>query len=239
MKKVSFKNGVFSVVIKWIDYEKVDCLKKENLNKFLLREIMESERNALETHLADCSDCRFYLTELYAEREFFAAPIALKEKAKQIPSEKEKAANPFFSFFTTWQKAFAVASFAVLFGLVGFWVWNNEQVQTVNDKDVMRNGEETSENSTKLLSPENNANLTSEEIEFKWGKISDAISYILIISDEKGDIVFEKQTKVENINVKTAAANLVSAKQYFWYVRTKFVDGKITETEPRKFTFKK
>ncbi len=220
-----------------MDYEKVNCLKQENIVNFLAGEGTESERISVETHLAGCRDCRLNFTNLYAnkEEEFYTAPAYLKEKAKNLP-QKEKVAKPFFSFIFTRQTAFAMASFVVLFSLVGFWVLNSTQIQ-IDNSDVFRQGGQNS-NTPILLSPENNASLLSEEIEFKWQKLDGANSYILIVSDEKGDIVFEKQTKEESLNVKGAKAKLTSDKHYFWYVRAKFIDGKITETSPRKFTFK-
>lgn len=217
----------------------MNCLKKEQLNNFLAGEGTEKERNEIENHLADCSDCRLQMISFSKSEseEIFPASKSLKEKAKRLPKkEKARATSSFFSFLFTRQTAFALASFVVLFSLVGFWYWNSE---IDNDNtDVLRQGENNS-NIPIILSPKNNANLSGEEITFSWKKLANISSYVLIISDEKGDIVFEKQTNDESLNVKVSESGLVSEKQYFWYVRAKYGNGKITETSPQKFTFKK
>lgn len=214
----------------------MNCLEQQKINSYLAGEGTAETRDKIETHLANCAECRLNLTQNYAENpeEFFPAPKYLKEKAKLLP-KKGKQTEPFFSFLFTRQTAFAMASFVVLFSFIGFWVWSNDSGGTGDD--VLRQGEQTAE-SLKLLTPQINAELSGKEIEFGWEKQANANSYVLIVSDEKGDIVFQKQTREQNLNVKTSEAKLIPGKQYFWYVRAKSIDGKISETSPQKFTFK-
>jgi hypothetical protein len=106
----------------------------------------------------------------------------LKERAKRLPKKQKTATNSFFSFLWTKQTAFAMASLVVLFSLIGLWFFGNIGEIKPDSTDVLRQGGQNS-NIPTLLSPEHNTNLTGEEILFKWQKVAEANSYVLIVSD--------------------------------------------------------
>ncbi len=216
----------------------MNCQKEQNLKNFLVGKITDAEREVMEIHLADCPDCRFALTKLHVEKneKIFLAPNKLKETVKNLPKNENNWESP-FGFPWKWQSGFAVAGFVVLFSFVGFWFWNTAQFQNSDGEDILRQGK-VSSNTPKLLFPEVNANLTGAKIDFNWKQIEGVNSYILIVSDKKGDIIFQKRTKVESLSINSSEAKLISGKYYFWYIRAKFIDGTITESIPRKFTFK-
>ncbi len=216
----------------------MNCTNEQDLKKFLAGDGVEAEREAVETHLADCSECRFRLSDLYTEKnkDVFYVPAKLKEEAKALPGKAEKTESV-GSFLWKWQTGFATLGFVILFGFIGFFVWNGGESQNDGGDDVLRQGRQNLD-SLKLLSPKDNANINVAKIDFDWEKAEDLSVYTLIISDEKGDIVFEKQTKDEGMSVTDSESKLVAEKYYFWHVRAKFIDGRIAESASRKFTFK-
>jgi hypothetical protein len=105
--------------------------------------------------------------------------------------------------------------------------------QTSDSGEVLRNGA-TDKNSIKLLTPENNANISGENIEFRWSEIQSAKNYTLVISDEKGDIFKEISTEKTQLETSISALGLVKEKRYFWHVKAKTADGLTSESESRK-----
>ncbi len=221
-----------------------NCPTQDNLREFLVGEMPPSEKETLELHLADCADCRQNLVAVFVakaeETETFKTPKPLTETIKNLPASKSKANSlSFFSF--AWlgkyrlQTAFA-AILLVCFGFAGFYFLRNQT--TSNSDDVLRNGA-ANKDLIKLLAPEDSVVVKGSFVEFEWEKVSDASSYILIISDEKGDIIFQEQTKQTKFNFGRAYPSKRVNKQdkSFWYVQAKLIDGKIIESTPRKIFF--
>jgi hypothetical protein len=179
----------------------------------------------------------YFHTEAAAAKETFVAPESLKEKAKRLPKH-EKPASSFFRFFPSRQAAFALAASLVLVSLIAFVAWRAQRIpqQTPSD-DTLRQGGQKAAAAPQLLSPDDGANITGNTIEFRWSGVAGANTYTVVLSDEKGDIISERQTKQGQLTINTSELNLSVGKRYFWHVRAKFADGLTTETEPRKFVF--
>jgi hypothetical protein len=216
-----------------------NCPTQTEFSSFISRETAKDEREKIESHLADCAECRSGLALMFGENgEDFTAPASLKEKVKNLSAEESKAdAASFFSF--DWLKTnrlpLAFASvLTVCFAFAGFYVL---QDQTPPDTaDVLRNGASKNDSFT-LLAPEDGANLADEKITFRWSELPGVKNYTLILSDEKGDIVREISSEKPFVETPLSGIGLIKNKRYFWYVRAKFADGLTAESESRRLIF--
>jgi len=213
-----------------------NCLPQNNFSSFLSGAISADERDTFELHLADCADCRSNLALMFSETpENFTAPDLLKEKVKNLPAKESKANSAtFFSLdwlkINRFQTGFA-AMLIVCCGLFGVYVWQNQAPQ--NSDDVWRNGS-GNKNSVQLLTPENEAKISAEKIEFRWSEMPNAKSYTLVLSVKKGDIIKEISTEKPQVETTVSALSLTKETHYFWHVRIKFTDGLTAESATRK-----
>lgn len=209
-----------------------NCPTQNNPELFLSSEMLPNEKETLELHLAECADCRRNLALIFSkkanETETFETPKSLIETVKNLPPKESKSA--FFSY--SWLKI-AFASVLVLgVAFVGFYVL---QKPPVSSDDVLRN-DAVNRNSFELLAPENNANISGENIEFRWSAMQNAKNYSLVVLDEKGDILKEISTEKTQIQTSISALNLTKEKHYFWHILVKFADGTVAESENRKIS---
>jgi len=78
---------------------------------------------------------------------------------------------------------------------------------------------------TKILNKENS---------FNWNKVEDASSYLFIILDEDGKILYEKKTKSTSFSADLAKLTMTTAKCYYWQV---LVNGDKARTSERHCIF--
>jgi len=216
------------------------CPAQNGLEKFLLSEMPENQKDTLELHLAECAVCRRGLALMFSENaestEIFETPASLIETAKNLPERKSKA-NAARGFSFDWFKtnrlriAFAAAVLLVCFGVFGIYVVQFRQKPDADD--VLRNGA-ANKNSVKLLAPETDWEISGEKIEFRWSETPNAKKYTLVLSDEKGDLFKEISTEKTQIETTASALGLTKEKRYFWHVKVKSTDGLTSESETRK-----
>lgn len=218
-----------------------NCPTQNNLEIFLSGAMPANKGETLELHLADCADCRRNLALMFGEKasnaENFAAPAALPEKVKNLPSQESQAQinkssfNPFaWLKINRLQVAFATILIGC-FGLVGFYFLQSRQ--TSNSDDVLRK-DDSNKNLLKLLAPEESANPADEKIEFRWSSLPNAKNYTLVLSDEKGDIIKEISSTQTTIETSISELGLTKDKRYFWHIKAKLTDGSVIESESRK-----
>ena len=215
------------------------CPSQNNLQDFLADKMLEKERDKIESHLADCADCRRNLALMFSEknteREVFETPKSLIETVKNLPNRQAKANSAsFFSFawlkINRLQVAFSMVVI-LSFGFLGFYVLQNRQIS--NSEDVLRN-DTSNKNSLKLFAPENEANLSADKIEFRWSEMPNAKKYTLVLSDEKGDIIKELSTEKTQIETTISDLGMVKENRYFWHIKAKLTNGLFSESETRK-----
>lgn len=209
-----------------------NCPTKNNPGIFLSSEIPPNEKETLELHLAECADCRRNLAFIFSEKtnetETFETPKFLVETVKNLPPKESKSA--FFSL--GWLKIAFASAMVLSFAFIGFYFL---QKLLVSSDDVLRN-DTVNRNSFELLAPENNANISGENIAFRWSAIPNAKNYTLVVSDEKGDILKELSTEKTQIETSISALNLTKEKHYFWHIRIKFTDGTTAESDNRRIS---
>lgn len=214
------------------------CLTTEIKRAFLADELSIEQREMAETHLAACRACRHQVANLFSDgTEIFSAPNSLKQRAKQIPFGQEKR-NFFASFFAYFQQPVAIAATVVLLvavSSIAFFVLRETQPTQNSQQEKFRKG--NSSNKLQLLSPNANAKISTEQIEFRWAKVVNAKDYTLIVLDEKGDIVGQETTTQESLSFN--ASTLEKGKSYFWFVKAKLPDGTTTDSDTAKFVFVK
>jgi hypothetical protein len=222
-----------------------NCPNKDNLYFFLVGEISEKEKGEIELHLAGCADCRRDLSALFSESvnnsQNFKTPESLVEEVKKIPEKEadvekdgktstQTVSAPWYSMRFV-QVVFA-SSLIFLLGIFGIYLLQIQPDKT--PEDILRNGS-SNKNSIQLVSPENDNDISDGKISFSWLKIADAKNYTLILSDEKGDIVKEIKTEMQNVEASVSELDLMAGKHYFWQIKATFADGSVSESETRKF----
>jgi hypothetical protein len=217
---------------------KNECLTTEIKRAFLAYELSIEQREMAETHLAACRACRRQLANLFSEGpEIFSAPDSLKQKAKQIPPQEKR--NFFAAFLAYFQQPVSVAATVVLLvavSVIAFFVFR-EMLPTQNSQQEKFRKGNNSSNKLQLLSPDANAQISNEQIEFRWAEAANAKDYTLIVLDEKGDIVAQQTTNQESFSLN--ASSLEKGKSYFWFVKVKFPDGTTIDSNAAKFVFVK
>lgn len=218
----------------------MNCIRLDGIERFLDGAGRVSERDAIEHHIAGCADCRTNLTNVHAasKKEFFQAPPDLIKTVKQLP-KKETARVSFFSFFADHRASFALGmGLVVVVGLFSFWAFESDNDGLGAGADTLRHGTQNT-NLPSLFKPEDKAVLATDRIEFTWRQLNGLLFYKLVISDRKGDIIFQKDTKQNRLTINASEAKLMTGNHYFWYISAKFIDGRLAVTPPRKFSFKK
>ncbi|GEM_PF-3463522 len=223
------------------------CFTKETKIAFLSDALPYEVRENAESHLASCRACRHQMVILFEEsnqddKPFFT-PETLREKAKQIPlqetSEKKSVFNAFFAFFRQ-PLAITVGGAALLFiSLAMFFVLREQITSSQNsEREKFRQGN-SSTNKIELLSPSANAQISTEQIEFRWSVFPNAKGYTIYVLDEKGDIITEQTTDKESFSLAVSTFRLTKGKHYFWFVKAKLADGIIKDSDTMKFTILK
>ncbi len=224
-----------------------NCPSKDELYLFLKEETSTEQRDEIELHLAKCANCRqnlsFTFSESFSELQDVKAPKKLVEQVKELPNKNlnlsqngktESNKNNSVPWYrrNLLQIAFA-ASLLIFAGIIGVYVLQFQNNSPSDD--VLRNGS-TNKSIIQLLIPENNAEISAEEIKFTWSEIDEAKNYTLVLSDEKGDIIKEIKTDAPSIEKSFSEIGISQGRNYFWQVKAKLKDGLSSESETRKFS---
>jgi len=223
------------------------CLTSETKTAFLSGELPVNMRETVEAHLASCRACRHQLAILFEEskqtNEPLSAPDLLKKRAKQIPEqtavEKQNFFNAFFAFFQQPLTITVSVASLLLISLATFFVLREQSPTSQNSqREKFRQGSDAT-NRLELLSPTANAQITTEQIEFRWSRFPNAKSYTLYVLDEKGDTITELNTEKESLSPGISTIGLTKGKYYFWFVKAKLADGITKDSDTLKFTLVK
>lgn len=220
-----------------------NCLTTETKRAFLADELSTERRETAEVHLSDCSACRRQISIMLSEiktEETLPLPESLKQKAKQIPlrqtSEKQNFFTTFLAFF---QKPAAVAAGVVLLIALASIAFIALREKNPLQKDEKFRQGNSSANKPQLLSPISDSSIETTKIDFRWSKVINALSYTVVVLDEKGDILFQKSTTQESLSMDAAALNLANSRHFFWFVRVKLADGTTSNSDSSKFSLQK
>ena len=85
---------------------------------------------------------------------------------------------------------------------------------------------ETGVGTPRIVFPSDGALLKREDIEFRWQKFPDALSYEVSILTAAGDIVLTRQTEQTALQLSTSDTQLLSGSKYFVSVRAHVGEGK-------------
>lgn len=222
-----------------------NCLTTEIKRAFLADELSNERREIAETHLSECGACRRQMAMMLSEiktEEALPLPESLKEKAKRIPAQQITEKPDFFTaIFAYFKQPVAVAASIVL--LLAFasiaYLALKEKVPTHNSQEEKFRQGNTTSIKPELLSPATDSAINTGEMEFRWSKVINALSYTLIILDEKGDIIAQQTTKNENFSLNVSALNSTNNKHFFWFVRVKLADGTTANSDTAKLLFTK
>ncbi|MEZ5346458.1 MAG: zf-HC2 domain-containing protein [Pyrinomonadaceae bacterium] len=219
------------------------CLNKKKLHLFLAGETSTTDKEEVESHLAECAVCRrevsAFLSENKPDQKTFETPVDLLKKVKNLPKERaddslrRDSSSPWFKW-NFLQVAFA-AGLLACFGFFGIYYLQLQQTPTRDD--TFRHGS-SSQNRISLSFPIDNSELTAEDAVFRWGKIEEAKNYTVVFSDEKGDIIRVVTTDKTELSGRISEFDLRAGKYYFWQVKTRLVDGSVLESETRKLRIK-
>lgn len=221
-----------------------NCLTNEIKRAFLADELSIERREIAETHLSGCGVCRRQMAMMLSEirDETLPLPESLKEKAKKIPAQQTTEKPDFFTaIFAYFKQPVAVAASIVLliaFTSIAFLALRDKVPTQNSQEEKFRQGNATA-NKPQLLSPQTDFAINTGEIEFRWSKVINALSYTLIILDEKGDIIAQQTTKNENFSLNVSALNIANNKHFFWFVRVKLADGTTANSDTAKLLFTK
>jgi hypothetical protein len=215
-----------------------ECLTSDALNVFLAGQFSTGQREGIELHLSRCRACRQRLVNLYedskAEAVSVYAPRWLKASVLRIPKNR-RVTIPMLILGFRRHVAAAVAAVLVTAGVMSYLLLSESQRgHQLPPVDVLRQETEVSP-APQLLAPGSDAVIASDQIEFRWSHVPDASSYIFILLDEKGDIVFQTSTTEEHLTLNVSPVRFERGKPYFWYVEARLPDGTTVDSEIRKF----
>lgn len=197
---------------------KSDCLSAAELSEFLKGSGFPS-REAAELHLSECRECRTRLVELHDPVEPRPLPPELLAAAKKlVPARKPRMQ-------WTWAAA-AMLTVAVL-SVAVMRPWREE----LRVQDVTREGEVNA--TLRLLWPEDGARLQASDVDLRWTAVPDAMRYEIRILNARGDVVAEEATTEPRAG--GLGGRLQRGQSYFWSVRTRHPDGRLTDSEIRSF----
>lgn len=160
------------------------------------------------------------------------------ESSEQTEVENSAKWSPEWFKKNQLQVAF-IATLIIWFGFVGIYFLRNQTQPKADGKpaEVKQNVP----NKLNLLTPETDKIIEGATIDFAWEQVSGADSYIIFITNQNGDVVFQGQSAQPKFSYQLASPSKKTGTvevNYFWYVQAKAGDSKISESERRKFIFK-
>ncbi len=199
--------------------------------------ITTADRASAESHLAGCPLCRERLIGLFdaaSEQEITeTAPPALKRQALELTSAPQTRTG-FIDVFRPFVPVALAATILLAIG-ISFVVYRNRTgTETVgNFRQSQRLTTDIS-----LTSPPNGATVNSGKLEFSWHDAGAGARYQFVLTDEKGDIVFQEKAAINPLSLDTAALRLSSQRKYYWSVTARLPDGTRRESGIADFTLK-
>ena len=216
--------------------------------------VLSKRRQAwIEFHLLGCERCRLVVAGIIkAQREFDLPlpPVDIMRKAMcldaQLPVPRQ----------WIWASAGAMAAVALL-AMVPFVLRDSPQLVVMSPrppaaplvakseappllrtpvKDVTRK-RATPELLLTILSPENDAVMPSDRVEFRWKSVSHSRNYEVRVVRSDGDLVWEGQTQRSALQVPAKLG--VKDGSYFVWITAYLKDGRTVKSAPVHFLIKR
>lgn len=171
----------------------------------------DSDRRLAESHLSLCDDCR---------GEVVAASAAVSS-APKVNSRS----------WRSWRGVGAVAAAAVMIAVAA------TLTRDASDRDVVRDAsapEYGARPTVTVVNPSDGTRL-SDERRFVWRGVADGTSYRFTIGDSSAQPIYSI-TVQDTSAVIPASVQLVSGRQYFWYVDAIRPDGMTASSGLKSFT---
>lgn len=209
------------------------CPDKAVWQRYLDGSMTGAEREGHESHLARCRVCRERLISQFDrtnESVSEIAPRGLRHRAVRLA----KKTKPFFSSFRPFVPVTVAAAILVVAG-VSFLMYRNQTV-TAPGTDLRQSRGSTGQ--IPLTFPANGATMDSGQIEFRWDDSAPGAHYEFVLTDEKGDIVFQNRDATNPLYLDTGALNRSVQRKYYWSVTARLPDGTRRESGIASFTMK-
>lgn len=193
-------------------------ISDEKIAELIDGKISKDDLELLLAHAAKCNECFELIAEsirTYKDYQVESLPQlsdeAVKKAEELVRFEEDKVKGRNLFRINKPLPAFAVLIFIVIIG-AGTWYYFN-----VNQKNIstFRAGNSTIE--LRINNPSDEESLTKDNLVFSWQEIKNAVGYQLTIFDEYGNVIVEKRTKINHIDISNEV-RLISGKKYSWQV---------------------
>jgi hypothetical protein len=228
-----------------------NCPKDEAIAAYIDGNVDATARSRVESHLANCADCRGLVADVMKMKESDspAIPLQLKQRAVAFAAPKLRKMQ-----WILWP---AVAAGAACALIIGLWVSGPQQVSapppalspTATAPTVIAKSEpaptlrqpsgEVERNLTAsshlpvLIFPQKNKLLTPQQLEFKWKAIPQSSYYEIRVVTADGDLVWSAQT--ENLNLKPPSDLVLKDGAYFVWISAYVESGPVQKSAPVRF----
>lgn len=200
-----------------------------------LRKLLDDRgagRPDLESHLADCVGCRMLVAELITEPTAeFKAPAGLVRSVMDLELAEGRPIIPARRGSRSGAHIFAAVIGILVLAAGTFYLLNPAGGREKGDtfrSDTGKSGGVT------LVGPADNFIVGDVAVEFVWKETPTATDYVVVVSDEKGDVIREFVSSSARISVASAEIGAESGRLYFWYVKARLIDGTRFESEVRR-----
>lgn len=192
--------------------EQITGLLEDKISKEKLNEILK--------HIAKCDKCLEIVSasiKINDQIDYLEEPVldaATLKKAEGLVSAGNKA-NKFNNLFNG-MKYFPNLGYAFILLIIGIGLvfliynsnYNSPKIHLRNNSPVIN---------LVLESPSDNASITKNNLKFNWEEINNTSHYHFILFNEIGNVIFEKNTAHNFINL-TGKLNLKSGQKCSWQV---------------------
>ncbi len=197
----------------------------------------EADRVLVESHLVRCAACRQRLITVFdaaneAELDE-ATPMSLRRRA--VETAAAHSGSKSFIYLVRPYAPLALAATILL--VVGISWLAFRQKTPVQPPSELRQSNRIA-GAIPLTSPLNGSELAAGKIGFSWGDAGPGARYEFILTDEKGDIVFQEKPTTNALTFDTAALRLSTQRKYYWSVTAKMADGTRRESAVAGFALK-
>lgn len=203
---------------------------------FLDGSIAPDDRSEAESHLVRCPVCRQRLIALFDARHESAVtenvPASLISRVEALPFKQPGSISLFGSFRP--YVPLALAAGIVL--AMGLSVMMYRRTEPQRPAELRQSDRATTELS--LISPASGAVLTAGKSEFRWADAGAGVRYEFVLTDEKGDIVFQEKPANNSLTLDSTALKLSPQRQYYWTISARLPDGTRRESVVAGFTLK-
>jgi len=230
---------------------KTSADKDECFNEFELTEYLEGRSNTklktrIYNHLSQCQSCFDNLISLenllheLKEEGLLTSDKIIKEykptMTETINSMKYKLQS-LASVFAMPKPAYRWVGAMAIF-IIAVIIFVPHQNLNFDNFITRENQNDLFENNIRLITPANELIVNENNPEFRWSKIGGVSKYSIMLLDSNGDIVWEKQSNENKLNLPPDIS-LIPSMTYYWQVEAFFEDGSSIVSEMSGFSFSK